>query len=915
MTTTTSEATIAANYALIDPPITANQATLVVGPDYVTRRYSNVAQRAALSLGSYTGSSSAVAWPGLLSGETVDQTFTSVTVENAAQRYYSESARPVADANSILTGYLNRIRISDRIFKTANGSTRSAQVPVDAAVGDWISLYNGTSTVVGKITKLIADIVLATTGAAAASSNNVATNAGTSGFANGGGTTSTAVGTIAGLLNQTNYHGEAARQISETYTITVTNVGAAGTGIAGNWSTVTLSCTSASGTDPAQTGLVPVVATPLSIGSRGARVQWSHGASGNDWVLGDTFTVTVTQTYTIPTPVAAGTFTGTSNTTYIATVTRGGLTNGAGAQVSITTSTGSDVSGPHFVTTGVAIPIGTKGVTFMLTGTILYANDVWTSAVTALTGGTTEVGGAIRTLEISTGIEATAALFTTNWVGQSITVGLAVLGTIALPQNRIGFAPLTNWSTSATLLTLNAGAITYTTRTGSLALTLVAGTAYATYRALRSANVGTLVSAMTDADLTALGFADPTDPDNILAHGFHRAFASTGTVAVKGMAVATNDSTGFQAIESAIYERPDWKTIVPLTLDTAIRDRFVTMVNTRSGNSYQLWSDIVVPVIIPSVVSVVVLRADSSISTATIIDDPLTGAADYTLVNDTLGQFITKAVRAGDQYRTTYTGDGFGNSTYTTYVVASVASETQLRLVAGPAAPVTLATRYEVWRTPTVAESVLAAGAFATAFANSRVIPVFPDTVVSNGNTEPGYYVAAKIAGLRSAAAPHQGLETVDLDGFDTLPSSATFAGQGYLLNQYPMYVIKQAYSGEVLIDAASTSASLDPIFVYDSVRRNLDACLWRFKGVFERFRGHSNITDENLSQLSAQFQAEINYIKTRSFVQALGSMILSGTLSGVRRHATIADKVVVSMSLTLPAPLDGVEFDIDVVI
>ena len=922
--TTTSEATLLAQTAAMTASIVANQDVMCVGPDYYSRNYLKVpALKSSMLLGTTAVGDQTFSWPGLGTGEVVDQSFTRVFIDNAAQQYYSETALTTADAGSIMANQTTRIRTSARIWKTANGSTRSAQVPVDVAIGDWVQVYNGTKIVAGTVTALIGDIVAATAAATpTAASSNVPTNAGSSSVTAGGTNTSTTVSSVAASSNPANYDGSAARQPSETYTLTVTNVGANGTGIAGTWSTVTLSCVSASGTDPAQTGLVPTPAGQLSIGSRGARVQFSHGVSGNDWVLGDTFTVAVTQAYTIPTVAVAGTYTGSVADTYIVQITKGGASGTA--QATVRTAGATDSGAALTITTGVAIALGTKGLTITFTGTKFFANDQWTDAVTPAAGGTVDgAGGAIRTLQISQSLEATSALTITNWVGSNIQIQLGLLGNIELPRNKIGYAPNLNFTQTSTGITIKGGAVVYATRTGVTPLVIQASQTgqvsyiYCVYRGLRTTLNGTVRSVSTEPEIAAL-LPGADDCDNGMAAAVRRLIADDGSKVVKFITVPTDDLAGYQSVKNLILDRPDWTTLVPLSLLSTVESDLITFTNTRSAAPYQMRTQIVRPLQVDRIVNVIKLRADGvSLSTATVVDDPLTTgtATDYTLVTDVSGQFITKAVLAGDQFRISYGSDGFGTETYTTATVASIASEQQLRLATSLAAPIGSASRYEIWRAPSAAAMVSQAGALAAAYNNPRVIGVFPDRAIRGGYTCDGAQVACSVAKIRSLAPPHAGLTTAAVTDWDSLPDAATLAGQYGTLNQYGLYSLRQLYDGQVVIEGNLTTAINDTNLKYDSVARNLDAILWKMQLAFEAFRGRSNIVEATLSKLESRFQAELATINNGSDVGNLGSMLVTGQLVGVRRHATLKDKAVVTFNLTLPAPLGSADFTVNLTV
>lgn len=775
------------NKLAVASAITEKQKLLIVGPDIVARKVANPALTASLAIGAYTGSQVVASWPLLTTGEVVKTDSAVVTVKDAARQYCTETLRPIADSGSIMANRTNYLRFSDRVLKTANGSTRSAQIITDVSVGDWVQVTNtALKTVTARVTALIADVVAATTGAA--------------------------------------------------------------TAVAGN------------------------------VGS--------------------------------PTVASGGTFTGPSALTYTVRVSDGGATNGSTARVTVTSSTGTDQSGPHFVTTGVAIPIGTRGVTITITGATLTVNDAWTIAVTPAAGGTSEVGGAIRTIVLDTPLEALAATVASNWTGTNISSKFGFYGDIEVSRGKIGSAPAVNWTAAASSITLSATMIVRDSRTGVADLPIVAGIAYVSYSAVRTARAGIMYSVSTAADLTALGM-DFSDADNLLAYTADLCLDDAGTNSVFVLPVPSDDDAGYTAVRAAYIERPDWTVICPLTQDTSVISGMIADVNTRSTSASRMWSDVMVYQPYSLTKAIVQLRADNSVSTATVLDDPLIAGTSFALVTDSLGQFITKGVLVGDTVRISYSSDGFGTETYVSAVVASVVSEQQLTLTAGLAASIPVASRYEIWRTLTPSQALADAGAAAAAYNNSHVIPVFGDAVVGTTAIR-GFQLAAVVGSERTYAAPHQGLAGLQLAQLTSSPSSTVFAGLYAQARAYGMYVVRQLYTGEVVIESASTSAVTDTDLKFDSVRRTLDSILRRLGAVFERYRGRTNNIATTLARLNADFNAELSFLSSGTQVTNLGNMLSSGQLTSLVRSPSVADGAIASFTLLIPGPLNDIEFVVD---
>lgn len=860
--------------------LVAQQRALVIGPDYAVRKYS--VNKSLVLLGSYADASLAVAWPGRLAGEVVDQSFTSVNMDGAALRYHTDNTD-----TTVLSGTPNRLHSSTKIWATNGAYARSGSIPTDVLVGDLVRVTLGINSQVSRVTALLADIVAAVTGTPAAVAGNIATAAGSS-SATLGSNTGTASASVSGLSNPANYHGENVGvhgQMSETYTLTVTAVGAHGTGNAGNWDTVRLSVVSASGTDAA-TVLTPVVGAN-NVGSRGARVTLGHGGSGDDWAIGDVITVVVVQTYTVPTLAAGGTYTGPSDTTYVVRVTKGGVSGAA--QVTVSTSTGVDNGGPYTVTSGTPIVLGNYGATFTFTGAELVVGDSFTVAVTAA------ASGPIHTLILANDMGS-------NLQGSPVQVELAIVKDIVVPANRVGHAPLLNWVGSATQITLNAGILSTDARVPGTDLEVILGTAYASYRALRTATASVVRDIATTADILAqTGGLD--DPDSVLAYGLYRALSNAAGTVVKSLSVPTDDLAGYNAAMLKLKDREDWYRAVPLTHDEAIIDAVIAVVEARSTAVVGRWATTMVSLALNPAVAVI--GAGSQL--ATITDDPGTGGTQYTLVTDTAGQFITKGVRPGDIFRAGYTSDGFGGSTFSSFVVDTVQSEGKLLLVSGPSLPVTVPSTYQIWHNQTTQEQADDFGAREQARSNRRVTSVFPANPGRVGTTVPGYFLACSLAALRGASAPHQGLTNAAVADWDDMTeASVEFADQLDNLANYGTYIVTENPAGLVYVRKQLTTDISDTKHAEDSATVNCDSIAFYFKNLLAPFVGVSNVVPANIDQMTAEVLAGIGFLKTAGFTTKLGGQITDGSLNFLRPHATLLDRVVASINVSLPIPLNN---------
>ena len=170
--------------------------------------------------------------------------------------------------------------------------------------------------------------------------------------------------------------------------------------------------------------------------------------------------------------------------------------------------------------------------------------------------------------------------------------------------------------------------------------------------------------------------------------------------------------------------------------------------------------------------------------------NPLAATTQYTLVTVPAGNglFVTNGVRSGDTFFSGYTTDGWGNLTETAYKVDHVVNEDTLVLVTGPPAPVTMASRAEIWRTLAKINYSTAIGTVAGAFANRRVEGGLGQNDLESWSAHRvrpwlQQEVCLALAGERAAGPPHQGLTNVAIQGFALAAQATPFFNQTQLDN------------------------------------------------------------------------------------------------------------------------------------
>lgn len=893
--------------------ITAPLRAHVSGPHAYLVRHAG-AEKESGNLGAYdAGNDAAFAWPGRPAGGVVDPAYTRLFVDGARLEYFADLIA-ADDVVAPVAGKPNRVRIADATYGFRANGVGFPRLPAlydrDVKPGDRVKLRGvagATSYALETYVQgLAADQVPALIAPATVDAGNGTTRAATS-----------VVTQVAGVVNCNTlvcdlsaYVAYGDGVLDDTYTVTVTAASAGD-----DLRTATLRVASASGQDDALAVAPAEIDAFFVAGRRGLRLKFTcaghAGASlsTDDLVVGQSWTVAVHDDYKAIAAASAGTYTGAVDATYVVEVTRGGLFAGALPQVSVTTDVGNDRSGPTAIAAvGVAYPVGAQGVTitFSASGaTGLRRGDRFYVKATAA------VDGRFGTLVLGHNLPAAIQ------AASDLDLRLSVEGDIAVPRDRIGFEPATNWDQSALQLTVRSGMLAYdpafTSQGVPVALPVVAGTTYVEYRAWRQELAGD-VGAINDPGLLDATIAGPLTPDNPLKWGVYHALLNSNGTNVKFTAVADpSDVAAWADVAALLVGRDDVYNLVPLTHDQAVLDLFAAHCAAQSSPESGRWRAMFasLPAVVQAPRVTPATSTDGAVVLATLADNVATAAADYTVLTVPAGngQFLANGVRAGDVVRYLYS-TSWGADTYQEFAVDSVISEDQLLLLAGPPAGVSTPRRVEVWHPFTKDEQAAAIGVRAAAYASRRVKATWPDQVSSGGTVMDGYYLCCALAGLRSGVVPHQGLTNVAIAGFDDVSRTTSYfnADQLNTMAAAGAWVVTQDRSGVVKTRHARTTDTTDINHSSEMVTANLDAISYLFLARMAPFIGVTNVTPTALARMHVELVSAIEYLKSNGFTDTLGSQLIDGTIVELRPHALLRDRVVGVIAVTLPYELDNLE-------
>lgn len=842
-------------------------------------------------------------WPQRPTGGVVDTTYTKLRMDNALLRYLWDTTGDITRVTSSRIRFPNTALIdnpadpetyprdTDLFDRDAKVGDAVKVIADDGAGGDPITTYT-------YIRGFVADAVAASVDSTpdAYPANHATQTLSTANSAASGNSGAATISAVTG----TSYNGHPTGDIDEVYTIEVIQASTAGDG-----TTARLRVTSASGRDDVASVTPAAFASATTIGTRGLTVTW---AVSGDFTLGDIWTATVHQAYTIPTTAGAGTYTGTTDRTYIVEVTKGGLF-AASPEITVTTTDGTDFSGPTVVpSSGTAVAVGTKGVTIAFTGTALHKGSRY--AITTTAAGE----GLYKTLVLGHNLDADQL--------DNFEVSLFIKKDIEVGEKHITVDGRYNWEQSQTEFCALADIQAYDdsyTDDGELVALDVIGDAdwegmnklYVEYRAYVPTLAGEVngISDVADLDTSISG---ALTPDNPLKWGVYNALLNSNGQEVKYTAVADpSDSADWISCLDLLEERTDVYGLVPLTRDETVLNLVKAHVLAQSTETAGRWRVAWFNTQVDSVLQVI---GASTTVLATTEDDSETSGTQYTIlkVPANNGLFETNGVAAGDTVRYQYTSDSYGDVTYTEYVVDAVINESTLRLQTGTSTAETTARKVEVWRNLSnqqLAEEVAQASGN---WASRRIMAIWPDTFEGSGFTQEGYFLCAAYAGLASGIVPQQGMTNLELTGVTALPRTTELFNRtqldeiavngGWIVTQDPK-------SGEVYCRHAVTTGDYEDINVREEMlTRNVDSISYYLQDTFAPYIGISNVTPSMLTIIEAETNAAIQFLRTANFTPRLGGQLIEATITDLRISPVFKDRILLSLDATVPYALNTLE-------
>jgi hypothetical protein len=925
--------------AVVENPLNA----FITGGHAQLVRFGESTEQGLGELGSYDSAvEECFVWPNREAGAAIDPSYTKVWIKDALLKYFEDF---ISTGDTITKTATNKITSAATNFaeNTATYPRDAAFFDRDVQPGDIADVRAVVGPDVFTLRTFVQDlegeIIPSTVGAAFIDPNNAVTDD----------PGSVTVTKTAGPDNCVAVTGDNATGpydpcpsgfVQETYTVIVLEGS-----VASDLTTAKLRVLSASGEDDVDEVVPEPAGTATAIGTRGllATFDFSSGsmcsASASDEVIppddlvaGQTWELAVSgpfvDTFTDHGSMASGgTYTGDVDTTYIIEVTKGvcSTTVPSGGNLDIefavTTTDGSDAGITKLIaadflpapTLPIILPIGTKGVEFNVVAapfTGLRKGDKYFIPVTA------EAEGALRTIVLGNSLDED--------VPDSTEVDLTLYikkPNLSIPENREGFAPLVNWTQSATEICMQSaieGEFDSSWSDGGVPLSIpvVEGVSFVEYRAWRS-DLCTAVNAIHDVAQLNDAIPGALTPDNPLKWGVFKALENSNGTEVKYAAVCNPDVVeDWIEVLELIVGRDDVYGLVPLTRNQTVLDLFVAHANDQSNEINNLWRVVWVNLTgePTKVLAYDGSSSDGEVIEATLEDDPDTSGTQYTIIKVPANNsdFLANDVKPGDIVRYLFTTDGFGNESFTEFVIDAVISENELRLATAHSVPIAIAQKLEVWRNLSSAEEAQEIALKAGSYGDRRVRATWPDTISSGDVEQAGYFLNAALAGLVSGVVPHQGLTRLEISGFTEVSRTVdkfnkdhldTMAGGGVWI------VTQDLRDGGIFTRHAITTGDGDDLLQREEViTRNVDSISFEVFRLFDPFIGISNVTPTMISLAEGLLEQLITVLENRNAIQRLGAQLIDGTIDRIEQSQLLKDRLLVELTLVIPAPLNNVE-------
>lgn len=438
------------------------------------------------------------------------------------------------------------------------------------------------------------------------------------------------------------------------------------------------------------------------------------------------------------------------------------------------------------------------------------------------------------------------------------------------------------------------------------------------YRALRTpTSTESLIPIETASDITTkLG---TIDLENEIAFGANEAFSGSQGKTIFALRVADDTTTAYSAALKKIEATDMVYALTPMTDKQTVQQIVATHCESMSQKDVKNFRRCYVGTDSPGEYAALsryngsVIEVDITVSNAGIVLDVATSGVNLQTADLVEGD-IVKMI------------DSNGNYTGSEYTIASVTDTNTAYLSTGPATSQTEVFA-EFWKADTPESQAAYVADVSAALGSRRAINVWVEngTRIIDGvrTVIPNKYVAAEVAGLRSAVIPWQGLTLTEINSITDAPAMYTRYTNS-LLNTTAaagtFIITQEAESGGIFIRHQLTTQSNEGSLAYeDSIGVSLDSISFQIKDALNAFVGRKNVTRQTLEEIYDTVWNILNNATTSAVVADYGPQLNGFTNKAGERnkidvtaHPTLKDRVQVYARLLMPLPLNTLEVVLD---
>lgn len=317
----------------------------------------------------------------------------------------------------------------------------------------------------------------------------------------------------------------------------------------------------------------------------------------------------------------------------------------------------------------------------------------------------------------------------------------------------------------------------------------------------------------------------------------------------------------------------------------------------------------------------------------------------FLILNAANSTFLTSGVIPGDYLQLPTNPNATVWTTYNTWTIDEVLSETRLRIVNNGSDTSELANElphlykridgtavvqalisYRVMRDMTKSQQIDDMVAVATSFGSKRLLLCYPDLVDvaglvdgslirSDSSTaeaaaaQPGYYLAAAVGGLTAGKPPQQGFTNMGIAGIERIYNSSEYFSEEQIteLSNGGVYVFTQDTPAALPYSVHEVTTDVTALeFSEYMVVKDFDFVSWTYLDTLTPFLGEWNVIPTTIEFIRQALVTTGDTLKSR-FVAKIGSPLTEYSIDDVSESSLSTDRIEALIDVDLPMTLNTI--------